>query len=247
VFGDYVDVYDLSRGVDDGATVPVWFEPRMVEVGLAEGVTQEDLDRTADEITTGLDDVERAQIEKSTTVVNAVYGDPKRLARLAEDLVAHWETRSATMQPLIEGPGKALIVCGTREICARLYAALVALRPEWHSDELAFGKVKVVYSGDATDTGLVRKHVRKESENATVKERPRDPDDELRLVIVKDMMLTGYDSPPLHTLYLDRPLKGALLMQTLARVNRPSPGSTARSAARTAACSSGTPRWPTTC
>jgi len=220
VFGDYVDIYDLSRAVDDGATVPVWFEPRLVKVGLADGVTQEDLDRTADEITTGLDDVERAQIEKSTTVVNAVYGDPKRLARLAEDLVAHWATRSATMRPLIGGPGKALIVCGTREICARLYAAIVALRPDWHSDELAAGKVKVVYSGDASDTGLIREHVRKESENATIKERLRDPDDELELVIVKDMMLTGYDSPPLHTLYLDRPLKGALLMQTLARVNR---------------------------
>ncbi|WP_214401730.1 type I restriction endonuclease subunit R [Pseudonocardia lacus] len=220
VFGDYVDVYDLSRAVEDGATVPVYFEPRLVELRLDKGVTQEDLDRAADEITAGLDDVERAQIEKSTTVVNAVYGDPKRLALLADDLVAHWETRSTRMRPLIEGPGKALIVCGTREICARMYAAIVALRPQWHSPDLTTGKIKVVYSGDATDTGLIKEHVRKESENATVKERLRDPDDELELVIVKDMMLTGYDSPPLHTLYLDRPLKGALLMQTLARVNR---------------------------
>lgn len=221
VFGRYVDIYDLSRAVEDGATVPVWFEPRLVKVGLADGVTQEDLDRSADEITTGLDDVERAQVMKSTTVINAVYGDPKRLARLADDLVTHWETRRAAVRPLIEGPGKALIVCGTREICARTYAAITTLRPGWHSDELAAGKIKVVYSdGNATDSELIRRHVRKESENAAVKERLRDPDDELELVIVKDMMLTGYDSPPLHTLYLDRPLRGALLMQTLARVNR---------------------------
>ena len=113
-----------------------------------------------------------------------------------------------------------MIVGGTREICANLYAEIVALRPQWHSEALEKGRIKVVYSGVPSDPMPIVTHVRRESENAAVKERLRTVDDELELVIVKDMMLTGYDSQPLHTLYLDRPLKGALLMQTLARVNR---------------------------
>jgi type I restriction enzyme R subunit len=220
VFGDYIDVYDLSRAVEDGATVPVYFEPRLIKVGLADNVTEEILDRAADEATLGLDDTERARIEASVAVVNAVYGAPQRIAALAADLVAHWENRRARMHKFIEAPGKAMVVGGTREICAKLYAAIVELRPEWHSDDLGKGKIKVVYSGNATDAPPVSDHVRRDSLNAQIKERLKDVDDELELVIVKDMMLTGYDSPPLHTLYLDRPLKGALLMQTLARVNR---------------------------
>ena len=220
VFGDYIDIYDLSRAMEDGATVPVSFEPRLIKVGLSEGITEEDLDKSADELTLGLDDTERARIEASVAVVNAVYGAPQRIAALAEDLVAHWENRRERMLKFIEAPGKAMIVGGTREICANLYAAIVALRPDWHSDDLSKGKIKVVYSGDATDVPPVSDHVRRDSLNAQVKERLKNVDDELELVIVKDMMLTGYDSPPLHTLYLDRPLKGALLMQTLARVNR---------------------------
>jgi type I restriction enzyme R subunit len=220
VFGDYIDVYDLSRAVEDGATVPVYFEPRLIKVGLADNVTEEILDRAADEATLGLDDTERARIEASVAVVNAVYGAPQRIAALAADLVAHWENRRARIHKFIEAPGKAMVVGGTREICAKLYAAIVELRPEWHSDDLGKGKIKVVYSGNATDAPPVSDHVRRDSLNAQIKERLKDVDDELELVIVKDMMLTGYDSPPLHTLYLDRPLKGALLMQTLARVNR---------------------------
>jgi type I restriction enzyme R subunit len=124
------------------------------------------------------------------------------------------------MRPFLDAPGKAMIVCATREICANLYSAIVALRPGWHSDDLDKGVIKVVYSGTPSDTSPVVDHVRRDSQNAVIKERLREVDDELEIVIVKDMMLTGYDSPPLHTLYLDRPLKGALLMQTLARVNR---------------------------
>lgn len=220
VFGDYIDIYDLTRAVEDGATVQVFFEPRLVKVGFADDVTAEDLDRAADEATSGLDDVERERLEKSVAVINAVYGAPARLATLAADIVAHWTERRTRMRPLIDGPGKAMIVCATRQICADLYAQLVALRPDWHSDALDGGVLKVVYSGTASDTGEIGKHVRRESENQVIKKRLKDPDDSLELVIVKDMMLTGYDSPPLHTLYLDRPMRGALLMQTLARVNR---------------------------
>ena len=220
VFGEYIDVYDLSRAVDDGATVPVYFEPRLIKVGLASDVTEETLDEAADEATVGLDETERARIEASVAVVNAVYGAPERIDALAQDLVAHWENRRGLMTKFIEAPGKAMIVGGTREICANLYAAIVALKPEWHSDDLDKGVIKVVYSGSASDVPPVSDHVRRDSANAVIKERLKNVDDELQLVIVKDMMLTGYDSPPLHTLYLDRPLKGALLMQTLARVNR---------------------------
>ncbi|MFJ2619207.1 type I restriction endonuclease subunit R [Glutamicibacter sp. NPDC087344] len=232
VFGDYIDVYDLSRAVEDGATVPVYFEPRLIKVKLTDGMTQDDVDNAADEATVGLDDTERARIEQSVAVLNAVYGAPERLAELAQDLVTHWEQRRNTVAPFIADTdgiptfGKAMIVGATREICANLYAAITELRPEWHSDELDKGKIKVVYSGNASDVPPVSDHVRRDSANNVIKERLKDPEDELELVIVKDMMLTGFDAPPLHTLYLDRPLKGALLMQTLARVNRTFRGKT---------------------
>jgi type I restriction enzyme R subunit len=220
VFGEYIDVYDLSRAVEDGATVPVYFEPRLIRVALASDVTAETLDSAADEATAGLDDVERAKVEQSVAVVNAVYGAPERLAALAADIVGHWERRRALLDPMISSPGKAMSVGATREICANLYTAITKLRPDWHSPELDKGVIKVVYSGNASDIPPISDHVRRDSMNKTIKTRLTDPDDELEIVIVKDMMLTGYDSPPLHTLYLDRPLKGALLMQTLARVNR---------------------------
>lgn len=218
VFGDYIDVYDLSRAVSDGATVPVYFEPRLIKVGL--GATEEDIDLAADEAAAGLDLAERERIEKSVAVINAVYGAPTRLKALAADIVEHWERRRTEMLKFIESPGKAMIVGGTREICANLYAEIVALRPEWHSGALEKGRIKVVYSGVPSDPRPIVDHVRRDSDNKVIKDRLTKPDDELEIVIVKDMMLTGYDSPPLHTLYLDRPLKGALLMQTLARVNR---------------------------
>jgi len=220
VFGDDIDIYDLTRAVDDGATVPVYFEPRLIKVVFAGDVSPEDIDLAADEFTVGLDETERARLEASVAVVNAVYGAPERIEALAADLVEHWEKRREAMRTFIGGPGKALIVGGTREICANLYDAIIALRPDWHSDALDAGRIKVVYSGTAADQPPISKHVRRDSANAAVKDRLKDPDDELELVIVKDMMLTGFDAPPLHTLYLDRPLKGALLMQTLARVNR---------------------------
>jgi type I restriction enzyme R subunit len=220
VFGDYIDIYDLTRAVDDGATVPVFFEPRLIKVGLTKGVSEEDLDKAADEATIGLDEVERDQIEKSVAVINAVYGAPARLEALATGIVEHWETRSNEMRKFISSPGKAFIVGATREICADLYEQIVKIRPDWHDDAIDKGVIKVVYSGSAQDKGIVARHVRRDGQNKVIQKRLRDADDELQVVIVKDMMLTGFDAPPLHTLYLDRPLKGALLMQTLARVNR---------------------------
>ncbi|WP_075891865.1 type I restriction endonuclease subunit R [Actinomyces provencensis] len=229
VFGDYIDVYDLSRAVQDGATVPVYFEPRLIGVGLARDTTPEELDELADEQTRGLDDAERDRVERSVAVLNAIYGAPERIERLAADIVTRWEQRRAAMDESLqptEGDkdadphGKGMIVCATRQICADLYREIVRLRPGWHSDDVSSGAIKVVYSGSASDPAPIREHVRRDSENRTIKNRLKDIDDELELVIVKDMMLTGFDAPPLHTLFVDRPLKGALLMQALARVNR---------------------------
>ncbi len=235
VFGDYIDIYDLARAVEDGATVPVYFEPRLVTVKLAADITREQIDAAADEQTAGLDDSERERVERAVAVINAIYGAPERLHALAADIVAHWERRRGLMAPYLqpidgedENPphGKGIIVCGTREIAAKLYDEIVALRPEWHSDDNMRGVIKVVYSGSASDQPPISKHVRRESQNKAIKERLKHIDDELELVIVKDMMLTGFDAPPWHTMYLDRPLQGAQLMQALARVNRTFRGKT---------------------
>ncbi len=226
VFGDYIDIYDLSRAVADGATVPVYYESRLIKVELADGIDLEAIDEQADQITDGMDAEERSHIQKKVLQLTAIYGAPARLKTLAADFVTHWEARREAMFEALgtperpSTPGKAMIVCATREICARLYEQIIELRPEWHSDSDAAGKIKVLYTGDATDTGEVARHVRKDSAVAAIKNRVKDVDDELEIVIVQSMMLTGFDAPPLHTLYLDRPIKGALLMQTLARVNR---------------------------
>ncbi|MFI7190187.1 type I restriction endonuclease subunit R [Nocardia nova] len=220
VFGEYIDIYDLVRAVDDGATVRVIFEPRLPEVKVAAEVTDAEIDGAADAAVVGLDDIERRRIEQEVTVLNALYGAPERLKKVAKDLVEHWKNRRAIMNEYIGGNGKALIVCATREIAANLYAEIVALEPDWESDALDQGVIKVVYSGSAKDPQPIQRHVRRESQNKAITNRLKDEDDPLELVIVQNMLLTGFDAPPLHTLYLDRPIQGALLMQTLARVNR---------------------------
>ncbi|GEL18667.1 hypothetical protein PA7_25040 [Pseudonocardia asaccharolytica DSM 44247 = NBRC 16224] len=220
VFGDHIDVYDLTRAVEDGATVPVYYESRLIPVQLPEDVDPEEIDERADEVTVGLDDSERTRIQQAVAAMNAVYGAPDRVRTLAADVVEHWENRRARMLTQIDGPGKAMIVCATREICAHLYAEIIARRPDWHSDELDKGVLKVVYTGDPGDPDPIRRHVRRPAQNKVIQQRMKDPDDELEITIVQSTWLTGFDSPPLHTLYLDRPMRGAQLMQTLARVNR---------------------------
>jgi type I restriction enzyme R subunit len=220
VFGDYIDVYDLTRAVNDGATVPVYYESRLIPVNLPAGTDPEELDEEVDKATEGLDDSERRQVEKAVTVLNAVYGAPARLEKLAADIVAHWEARSGSMKEFIDAPGKAMIVCSTREICAKLYRQIIAIKPDWHADAVDQGKIKVVYSTANGDSQELLEHRLRPSQHKTVQRRMKDADDELELIIVKDMLLTGFDAPPLHTLYLDRSMRGAQLMQTLARVNR---------------------------
>ncbi|GAA0360162.1 type I restriction endonuclease subunit R [Actinoallomurus spadix] len=220
VFGDYIDIYDLTRAVNDGATVPVYYESRLIPVSLPAGADAEKLDEEADRATEGLDDSERRRVEQAAAVLNAVYGAPARLKKLAADVVAHWEARSQAMKEFIDAPGKAMIVCNTREICANLYQEIISLRPDWHSDAIDKGKIKVVYSADRRDSDLLKAHHLRPSQHKAIQRRMKDPDDTLELIIVKDMLLTGFDAPPLHTLYLDRSMRGAQLMQTLARVNR---------------------------
>ena len=225
VFGPDIDVYDLSRAVEDGATVPVFFEPRLITMNRAEGVTDEDIDAAADEATVDLDEVERVRVENAVARINEIYGHPDRIRTLATDLLDHWAQRSETMRAAIEVPGKAIVVCGTRRIAALLYDEIVRQRREagddtWHSDAIDGGRLKVVISGEPSDLPPINQHVRPKRAEDEILERIKRPDDPLELVLVKDKLLTGFDAPPLHTLYVDRPLRGALLMQALARVNR---------------------------
>jgi type I restriction enzyme R subunit len=220
VFGPDIDVYDLTRAVEDGATVRVYHESRLIPVSLPDEVNPDLIDDRADEAMIGLDDAERQRIQRSVAVMNSVYGAPDRIKKLAADLVEHWEARSARMRVFMDSPGKGLIVCATRQICADLYQAIMALRPDWHSNTDDQGKIKVVYTGTPGDEADIRKHLRRPSQTSAIQQRAKDPDDELELVIVQSMWLTGFDSPPLHTLYLDKPMQGAALMQALARVNR---------------------------
>lgn len=226
VFGDDIDVYDLQRAVDDGATVPVAFEARLIPLARVDDIDDTDLDDAAEELTAALDDADRDRLQRAVATLETVYGAPDRVRVLARDIVTHWETRREVMRPFIDGPGKAMIVTATRSIAARLYDEIVALRPDWADDADDKGRIKVVYTATPGEPAHITKHLRRPSAQKAVKARLKSPDDELELVIVKDMMLTGFDAPALHTLYVDRPLKGALLMQTLARVNRTFRGKT---------------------
>ncbi|MFJ5954038.1 type I restriction endonuclease subunit R [Streptomyces noursei] len=220
VFGEYIDIYDLKRAVDDEATVRVYHEPRVIDVSLPPGVDPDDIDDKAATLTEGMDDAERRRALHHAATMTTVYGAPDRIETLAADLVTHWETRRELMKPQIGGPGKAMVVCATREICVRLYDALAELRPDWASPEVDKGVMKIVFHGDRTDLPHLRAHALRKSQQRTIQERARNADDALELLIVHSMLLTGYDAPPIHTLYMDRPMQGANLMQALARVNR---------------------------
>ncbi|CAM5525663.1 hypothetical protein SAVIM338S_04028 [Streptomyces avidinii] len=220
VFGEYIDIYDLKRAVDDEATVRVYHEPRVIDVSLPPDVDPSAIDEQANALTEGMDDAERRRAVQYAATMNTVYGAPDRIATLADDLISHWEKRRELMKPDIGGPGKAMIVCATREICVRVYDALAERRPEWASAEVDQGVMKIVFHGDRTDEEHLRKHALLKSQQKTVQARAKNPEDALELLIVHSMLLTGYDAPPIHTLYMDRPMRGANLMQALARVNR---------------------------
>lgn len=220
VFGPYIDIYDLKRAVDDGATVRVYHEPRLIPVTFPPGVNPETLDEQADALTERMDDAERRKAMTYAARMTNIYGAPGRIETLADDLVSHWEARSELMRPQLGGSGKAMIVCVSRDVCVRLFDAIASLRPGWVDPAIDQGKMKIVFHSDPPDPDHLKAHALRPAQHKTIQARAKDIDDELELIIVHSMLITGYDAPPIHTLYMDRPMHGANLMQALARVNR---------------------------
>jgi type I restriction enzyme R subunit len=221
VFGDYIDVYDIQQAVDDGATVRIYYENRLAKVQLKEEkkyAIDEQLSLVAEELEDYGEKEEgksdRLESSKSKWArLEAIVGNPQRIKLIASDIVKHFEARQVL-------DGKAMIVCMSRRICVDLYNAITALRPDWHSVDDGDGVIKVVMTGSSADSLELQPHIRNKDKNKAVGERLKDPKDKLKLVIVRDMWLTGFDAPVLHTLYVDKPMKGHNLMQAIARVNR---------------------------
>lgn len=212
VFGNYIDVYDIAQAVEDGATVRIFYESRLAKVALSDEGRKlvAELDKELD--TEAMDDVQKAKAK--WTQLEALIGSPNRIKNIATDIVQHFEERQKVFE------GKAMIVAMSRRIAVALYEEIVKLRPEWHSDDLAKGAIKVVMTSSASDGPEIAKHHTTKEQRHALAERMKDPTDELELVIVRDMWLTGFDAPCLHTLYIDKPMQGHNLMQAIARVNR---------------------------
>ena len=214
VFGDYISIYDIQQAVEDGATVPIYYESRLAKIELDE-TEKPRLDEAIEEITEGEEDqVRRERLKSKWASLEALVGTQKRIELVARDLIQHWERRREALL------GKGMIVCMSRRICVEMYKAITALRPDWHSEDDTKGKIKVVMTGSASDPLDWQPHVRNKQRRELIARRFKDPDDELELVIVRDMWLTGFDAPPLHTMYIDKPMGGHNLMQAIARVNR---------------------------
>lgn len=213
VFGDYIDVYDLTRAVEDGATVKIYYESRLAKVSLPDEA-RETIDAGVEEITEGASEDEARAATSKWARLEAVVGAEDRLDTVAADIVEHWERRRSELF------GKAMIVVMSRRIAVELYARIVALCPDWHSDDPAAGVIKVVMTGSAADPPAYQPHLHGKEVRKQLKARAKDPDDPLELVIVRDMWLTGFDAPAVHTMYVDKPMQGAGLMQAIARVNR---------------------------
>ena len=221
VFGDYISIYDIQRAVADQATVPIYYESRIAKLGLNAAELPK-IDAEFEEITEGEELTKKEKLKSKWATLEALVGDPKRIEVIARDLVAHFDKRLEAMD------GKAMIVCMSRRICVDLYAALIKLRPEWASakdDELEAEKgedcvVKVIMTGSAEDGPEWQPHIRNKDKRGKLAKRFKDSRDPFRIVIVRDMWLTGFDAPCLHTIYLDKPMQGHGLMQAIARVNR---------------------------
>ena len=213
VFGDYISVYDIQRAVEDKATVPIYYESRLAKLALDE-TERPRIDPEFEELTEG-EEVERKEKLKSKWAqLEAVVGSEKRVKLVARDLVAHFEKRLEAME------GKAMVVCMSRRICVELYKAITALQPRWHHNEDDKGAIKVVMTGSASDPLDWQQHIRNKARRETLANRFRAAKDPFRIVLVRDMWLTGFDAPSLHTMYVDKPMRGHGLMQAIARVNR---------------------------
>jgi type I site-specific deoxyribonuclease, HsdR family len=211
VFGNYIDIYDISQSIEDKMTVPIYYESRLIKVSLTEEGKKliKEFEEELEEV--GLESVEQSE---KTKRLEQILGVEDRLNKLAEDIVQHFEKRQEVFE------GKAMIAVLSRPIAARLYQKIIQLRPDWHSEDLTKGKIKVVYTTSPSDDPEVAKHHTTKDQRKILQKRMKDPQDELKLVIVVDMWLTGFDVPSLHTLYIDKPMKGHTLMQAIARVNR---------------------------
>ncbi len=213
VFGNYVDIYDIQQAVEDKATVPIFYESRLAKVHFAED-EKVHLDEQFEELTEGEELSSRQQMRAKWTRLEAIVGNPNRIAKIAEDLVYHYEQRSGVLD------GKAMVVCMSRRICVELYDAIIKIRPLWHSDDDDKGTIKVIMTGSSSDALNMQPHIRNKPKRKAIGDRLKNPNDSLKLVIVRDMWLTGFDAPCLHTLYVDKPMRGHNLMQAIARVNR---------------------------
>lgn len=213
IFGEYIDVYDIKRAVDDGATVPIYYEARLARIKLRED-QRPVIDPTFEEITEGEEDTIKEKLKSKWAQLEAMVGTEERLAQIAQDIVTHFEARLSTLD------GKGMIVCMSRRIALELYQHLIGLRPDWHSDTDDAGFLKVIITGSASDSAEYQAHVRTKQRRKALAERFKKPDDPFKLVIVRDMWLTGFDAPSLHTMYIDKPMHSHGLMQAIARVNR---------------------------
>ena len=213
VFGEYVHIYDIEQAVKDGATVPIYYESRLAKLSL-NPVEMAELDSEVDELTEDDEENSKASTLRRWAALEKVVGAPPRVNKIAEDLVHHFEARLSALE------GKAMIVSMSREICVHLYNAIVALRPEWHDEDPEKGAIKIVMTGSASDKALLKPHIYTKEVKKRLEKRFKDPLDPLKLVIVRDMWLTGFDAPCAHTMYIDKPMKGHNLMQAIARVNR---------------------------
>lgn len=214
VFGDYVSIYDIQDAVDDGATVPIFYESRLAKLD----VNQAEIDTLNEQVEEVVEDeediVSREKTKGEWAALEKLVGSEPRLQQVARDLIEHFEARVSVAD------GKAMIVCMSRDICAHLYNAIVSLRPDWHSDDPELGAIKIVMTGSAADKALLQPHLYSKQVKKRLETRFKDVKDPLKLVIVRDMWLTGFDAPCCHTMYIDKPMKGHNLMQAIARVNR---------------------------
>jgi type I restriction enzyme R subunit len=212
VFGDYIDVYDIQQAVKDKATVPIYYEGRLAQIYFNEQEKIK-LDNEFEELTES-EEQSNKKLKAKWARLEAIIGNPSRIENIAKDLVYHFEQRTSILH------GKAMVVCMSRRICVDLYNAIIKLKPDWHSSDDAQGAIKVIMTGSKNDELVMQPHIRDKFARDNIAKRLKDPSDPLKIVIVRDMWLTGFDAPCLHTLYVDKPMQGHNLMQAIARVNR---------------------------
>src|SRR6185312_9177382 len=211
VFGDYISIYDIERSIADGATVPIYYEGRLIKLSRDEEI---EIDDEIDELTESEDTTEAQRRRSKWSSLESLVGVETRLAEVARDFVSHFEARLEAME------GKAMVVCMSRRICVDLYNEIIKLRPKWHSDEDDKGVLKVIMTGSASDDQKWQPHIRNKARREAIADLVKDEKSSVKIVIVRDMWLTGFDAPSMHTMYIDKPMHGHGLMQAIARVNR---------------------------